>query len=784
MTKIDIETISVPPEENGLSESSNSLENRVPVLKHVRKRDGSVVEFDSSRISSAIYKAMMAERERTGEAEGNLQIDPQRIAGNVVRGLENRYRGNEHEKIPGIEDIQGLVERNLILERMPETARGYILYRQERTQIRAQKREIPERVQNLVNESKKYFQNPLSEFVYFRSYSRWMEDEGRREVWTETVDRYINFMKEKIGDRLSDEEYGDIKSAILNQEVMPSMRLMWSSGDAATASNVTAYNCSYLVPEKTQDLGEILYILMCGTGSGFSVENQFAQKFPIVQKQRGIEMPRHVVKDTREGWADAFVAGLNAWYDGYDLNYDTSKVRPAGTKLKTMGGRSAGPEALEDLLLFSKAKILGNQKRRLSSLDIHDINCKTGEIVQMGGVRRSSLISLSDLDDLLMRGAKVGAFYETQNQRKMANNSAVYEEKPGAVEFMREWLALAESGTGERGIFNRGGLRYQLPERRLALGLEHLEKMGANPCGEIYLRDRGFCNLTEIVARPNDTRQTLERKARIASLLGTYQSMLTDFPYISSKWKENAEEERLLGVSITGQLDSRLAQDPEVERMLRQTAIDANEYYAKRFGINPSVAVTCVKPSGTVSQLVNASSGGHARWSDYYIRNVRISATDPLFHMIKDQKYPYYPEVGESMDSARTYVIPFPVKAPEGSVTRKDLNAIQQLENWKRMKENYTEHNPSVSIYVGNNEWIETAQWLHQNWDSVGGLSFFPRDDHVYKLAPFEEISKEKYQEMVGRMPKIDYSQILLYEKDDGTSGSKEYGCIGGSCEI
>jgi ribonucleoside-diphosphate reductase alpha chain len=523
---------------------------------------------------------------------------------------------------------------------------------------------------------------------------------------------------------------------------------------------------------------------MCGTGVGFSVENQFTQQFPIVKRQTGQKMPTYVVGDSKEGWANALVSGLTAWYDGYDIDFDFSKVRPAGAKLKTMGGRSSGPGALEELLSFSKNRILKKQGKRLSSLDIHDIVCETGEIVQVGGVRRSALISLSDLDDILMRDCKSGNFYERELQRRMANNSAVYETKPNDVEFMREFLSLAQSGTGERGIFNRGGLKYQLPQRRLDLGLDYLLSMGPNPCGEINIRNKGFCNLTETVARPYDNATSLIKKTRIATILGTYQAMLTDFPYLSKEWKENAEEERLLGVSITGQMDSPLTQNPEIQKLLKETAIEINKKYAKRFGINPSSAITCVKPSGTVSQLVNASPGGHTRWSPYYLRNIRISASDPLFHMIKDQKYPYYPEVGESAFSARNYVIPFAVASPEGAITRNDLTAIQQLENWKKMKVNYTEHNPSVSIYVGDNEWIDTAQWVYKNWEKIGGLSFFPKSDHVYKLAPYEEISKERYGKEISRFPNIDYSQIFLYEKDDGTSGAKEYACAGGSCEI
>lgn len=754
------------------------------LLNKIKKRDGSIVDFNIARISSAVYKAMYAVKEREGKAEGNIESDPLRIANNVVKDLEDKVKKEESDYMPDIEEIQSLVERNLILAGMPSTAKGYILYRQERSEVRHHKQSIPKETKELMDKNKKFFQNSLGEFIYFRTYSKWQDDKGRREVWNETVDRFMNFMKKNLGKSLPDDDYKLVEQSILNQEAMPSMRLLWSAGKAAEASNVSAYNCSFIIPQEIRDFGEILNILMCGTGVGFSVENQFVQKLPIIQKQNGQKKPTHVVGDSKEGWSDAFVEGIQTWYDGYDIDFDYSKVRPAGAKLKTMGGRSSGPVALEELLTYTKAKILNKQGRRLSSLDVHDIVCEEGEIVQVGGVRRSALISLSDLDDIKMRGAKSGNFYIDNPQRKMANNSAVYEEKPTATEFMREWLALAESGTGERGIFNRGGLKYQLPERRLALGLEHLSTMGCNPCGEINLRHKGFCNLTEVVARSEDTINTLIRKVRAATILGTYQSMLTHFPYLSNEWKTNAEEERLLGVSITGQMDCPHVQNPEVLKMLREVAVETNKEYANKFGIHQSVAVTTGKPSGTVAQLVNASPGGHPRWSDYYLRNVRISATDPLFHMLKDQKYPYSPEVGENMNFARNYVVPFPVTSPKGSITRKNLDAISQLENWKRIKENFTEHNPSVSIYVGEKEWIDTAQWVYNNWDQVGGLSFFPRNDHIYKLAPFEEISKERFDKEIERIPNIDYSQILLYEQDDSTLGAREYACVGGSCEV
>jgi ribonucleoside-diphosphate reductase alpha chain len=527
-----------------------------------------------------------------------------------------------------------------------------------------------------------------------------------------------------------------------------------------------------------------MYVSMCGCGVGFSVERQFVEKLPQVKKQTGKKLKTHVIEDSKEGWARALVLGLETWFGGKDIDFDFSQLRPMGARLKTMGGRSSGPDPLKAVLEFSKRKILSRQGRRLSPIDVHDIICKIGEVVVSGGVRRTALISLSDLDDEEMRAAKFGQFYITEPQRSMANNSAVYNEKPSTSDFLEEWLSLVKSGSGERGIFNRGGLSKQIPERRLKLSKKYLGEMGTNPCGEILLRSKEFCNLSEIVARYEDTEESLIKKAKIASILGTYQATLTNFSFLSSEWKNNCEEERLLGVSITGQWDCPAVRNPLTLRKLKETAVEVNKIYAKKFGIKPSASVTCVKPSGTVSQLVDSSSGLHPRHSKYYIRRIRISATDSLFKMLKDQKVRFYPEVGQSYENATTYVLEFPVKAPDNSVFRNDLSAIEQLEYWKMVKENYTEHNPSVTISVGNDEWIDVAGWLYKNWDILGGLSFLPREDFVYQLAPYEEISEEKFNKIISEFPYIDFSNILLYEKEDETQGAKELACVSGTCEI
>ncbi len=743
----------------------------------VRKRDGRIVPFDKNKITGAIARAMQV----TGE--GDPKQDAEKVSEQAVAALIKKF---PKDHVPSIEEIQDIVETQLIIMDFAKTAKSYILYRADRAHIREWKREIPERVKTLVAESKKYFRNSLAEFVYYRTYSRWIEEEGRRETWIETVDRYIDFMKENLGGKLTDAEYADVREAILRQEAMPSMRLLQFAGKAARATNIAAYNCSYIAPEKLEDFAEIMYILMCGSGIGFSVESQTVQALPQIKKQNGKKLPAHVIEDSKEGWFDALAAGLKTWFDGKDVDFDFSQLRPAGARLKTMGGKSSGPEPLRSLLSFARRKIFAKQGSRLSNVDVHDICCKIGEIVVAGGVRRSAMISLSDLDDVEMRAAKTGQFYMTEPQRMMANNSAVYTHKPDATQFLDEWLALAKSRAGERGIFNRGGLATQMPERRVKALKSAIDRIGTNPCGEILIQSKEFCNLSEVVARAEDTEAALMKKMRAAVILGTYQATLTNFPYISKEWKKHVEDERLLGVSITGQWDCPVVRNESVLRNLRNYAIEVNKEYAKRFGINAAAAITCVKPSGTVSQTVDSSSGLHTRHAQYYIRRIRIAATDGLFQMLKDQKVPYFPEVGQSLSSATTFVIEFPIKAPDGAVTKNDLTALQQLEYWKKVKMNYTEHNPSVTISVGDDEWIEVANWVYENWDIIGGLSFLPRenDDAVYQLAPYEEITKERYEEMTAKMPSIDFEKILLYEKEDATDVKKELACVSGVCEI
>ncbi len=762
---------------------------RVEFVKSILKRDGRLVSFDIEKISNAIFKGMSSSAEGSQEESALIA---NKVYAELVR-IAKKFRNF----VPTVEGVQDVVEAELMRSDYIKTAKHYVLYREERSRMRAQGLEVPEEVRKLASDSKKYFRNSLGEFVYYRTYSKWIDSENRRETWIETVDRYIGFMKENVGNKLTEKEYLEVRESILKQEAMPSMRLLQFAGPAARATNVCAYNCSFISPESFQDLAEIMYVSMCGAGVGFSVESNSVQKFPQIQIQTGEKLPIHTVPDSKDGWADALSLGMKIWASGKDIDFDFSQLRPAGARLKTMGGKSSGPEPLRRLLSFSREIMFARQGRRLRNIDVHDIVCMIGDCVVSGGVRRSALISLSDLDDGEVRDSKKGAFYMTHPHRALANNSAIYINKPTNEEFLKEWMALIESRSGERGIFNRGSLAKTLPERRIKLLKEYKDRayfdasgktivgpMGINPCAEIALQSKQFCNLSEIVARSDDTEATLIKKMRIATILGTYQSSLTNFPYLSKAWKENCEKERLLGVSITGQWDCPAVRKPEVMRRLRNESIKINKEYAKRLGINESSCITAVKPSGTLSQTVDCSSGMHPRHSKFFIRRIRIAATDSLFKMLKDQGVPYYPEVGQTAENATTYVLEFPVKAPSGSIFRDDLTAIEQLEYWKMVKINYTEHNPSITISIGNTEWIEVANWVYKNWEIVGGLSFLPREDHVYQLAPYETIDEKKYKELAKRLEHIDYSKIITYEKQNELDVKKELACVAGVCEV
>ncbi len=744
-------------------------------IKHIKKRDGQIVAFDESKIANAISKAMTVVGEGSPE---EAALVANKVLAELVR-ITKKFK----DFVPDVEGIQDIVEKELILSEYVKTAKEYILYRQERTRIRERNESVPADVRKKITEDGKYFISSYQEFIFYQFYSRWREELGRRETWVEAIDRFMDFMKENMKSKLTPKEYLEIREAIIHQEVCPSMRLLWSSGKAARRSNVTAYNCAYIAPTTWRDLSEIMYVSMCGGGCGFSVESENVGKFPQIQKQIGAKAQKIIVEDSKEGWCNAFVSACEAWEKGMDVDIDYSKVRPAGAKLSVMGGRASGPDPLRELMQFTRRKILARQGRRLSTLDLHDIICQIGLIVVAGGVRRSALISLSDFDDSEMRDAKKGAFWQTDGQRSMANDSAVYENRPSAEEFLEEWTALVTSHSGERGIFNRGGLQSQVPARRWK-NLKNAKQVGMNPCGEIYLQSKQFCNLTSIVVRPHDTMETLKNKMRLATILGTYQATLTKFEYLSKEWKENCEKEQLLGVSITGYYDNKIVRNDKNLQLLRNEAVKTNKKYAKRFGTNESTAITCVKPHGNSGQLLGVGSGMHTWYSHYYIRRVRISANDPLLKLIADQGVPVKPEVGYSTSNAATMVLEFPCKAPDEAMVNKDVTALELLTEWKRLKINFTEHNPSSTIYVGEDEWISVADFVYKNWDIIGGLSFLPRSNHVYQLAPYEEITKEEYERRKKEIGHVDFSKLPLYEKSDETIGAKEAACVGGMCEI
>ena len=616
-------------------------------------------------------------------------------------------------------------------------------------------------------------------YIYKSRYARYMEKEDRREEWNETVGRYFSFFnKQYPGVDLSAQE-----TAVLNTEVMPSMRALMTAGVALERDNVCGYNCSYLAIDHQRAFDEILYILCCGTGVGFSVERQYVAKLPEVAEEMYKTSSVIVVSDSKIGWASSFRELISLLYAGKIPDVDYSKVRQAGAPLKIMGGRASGPEPLKDLFEFTIALFKKAKGRKLSSVECHDLVCKIADIVVVGGVRRSALISLSNLTDERMRNAKNGQWWESDPQRALANNSVAYTEKPDIGIFMKEWHSLYESKSGERGVFNRVAARKQAEKsgRRDAS-----YDFGVNPCGEILLRSCGFCNLTEVVARSTDSLDKLKGKVRDAAILGTLQSSLTDFRYLRSIWKKNAEEERLLGVSFTGIMDHPVLNGSEGEEklkewldVLKKTAIEVNKEYAKIIGIEPSTAITCVKPSGTVSQLVDSASGIHARYAPYYVRTVRADVKDPLAVFMQKQGVPCEPDV---MKPHVGLVFSFPMKAPDVAVFRNDRTALEQLEHYLLWKEHWCEHNPSVTIYVKEDEWFEVGAWVYKNFDAIGGVSFLPHSDHIYKQAPYQEISKEEYDKLFSSFPIVNWE--IFSENGDNTTATRELACVSGVCEI
>ena len=634
-------------------------------------------------------------------------------------------------------------------------------------------------------------ENPYENFIALSRYAKWVESEGRRETWKETVDRYFDFMTNHLNVNLNyipnEKLVAELKEFVFERNVMPSMRSVMTSGAALERDNVAGYNCAFLPVDSPRSFDETMYVLMCGTGVGFSVEYKYINKLPSVPEKLEKSDTVIVVEDSKQGWAKAYRELLALLWTGHIPAIDVSKVRPAGARLKTMGGRSSGPQPLVNLFDFTIAKFKNAAGRNLKPIECHDIMCKIGEVVVVGGVRRSAMISLSNINDIEMAQAKAGNWWEASPQRALSNNSVAYSRKPEMEQFIAEWKSLYDSKSGERGIYNVAAAQAQAAK----FGRRDPEiHYGTNPCSEIILRPYQFCNLSEVVLRENDTKEDIQRKVELATILGTWQSTLTDFKYLRKIWKDNTEEERLLGVSLTGQFGHKFMSGKQdiiaLEAFLmsmRDRAREVNQEEAGKIGIPESAAITCVKPSGTVSQLVGVSSGMHPWHSPYYIRTVRGSKGDPISTFLKEVGIPVEDDVMKPND---TYVFSFPVKAPEGAIVRNDLTAIDHLNIWLVYQRAWCEHKPSITVSVKEDEWMEVGAWVYKNFDEVSGISFLPHSDHTYKQAPYQEVSKEEYDALVAKMPKnIRWEDLSFYETEDGTSPSATLACSSdGNCEL
>jgi ribonucleoside-triphosphate reductase len=630
--------------------------------------------------------------------------------------------------------------------------------------------------------------NLYQQFIAKSRYARFLDDKNRREHWDETVQRYFDFMTEHLKERcdytLTVELRNELELAVLNLEVMPSMRLLMTAGDAARRSEIAGFNCSYLPTDDPKSFDELMYILLCGTGVGFSTERQYVDKLPDVPDALFHSETVIVVKDSKEGWAKAFRQLLALLYSGEIPKWDDRLVRPKGARLKVFGGRASGPEPLRELYKFTINLFKNAVGRKLKTSECHDLCCKIAEIVVVGGVRRSALIGLSDLNDELLRMAKSGDWWRLTPHRALANNSAVFTERPEVTQFISEWKSLIESKSGERGIFNREASNLQAAKNGRR---KECKDFGTNPCSEIILKPYQFCNLTEAVVREEDTFEDLQRKVRLATILGTFQSTLTNFPYLRKIWRTNTEEERLLGVSLTGIMDNAMMSGSDsyddldlVLEKLRDYAVDVNAIFAEKLGISQSAAITCVKPSGTVSQLTDAASGIHGRHSPYYIRRVRNDNKDPMTQFLIEQGIPNEPCV---MNPNNTTIFSFPMQSPKSSILRENLTAIQHLELWLTYQRRWCEHKPSVTISVKEHEWLDVGAWVYKHFDEVTGVSFLPYSDHSYQQAPYEEITKEEYETMKKAMPtSLDWDSLI--EVDDNVEGVQSLACSSGSCEI
>jgi ribonucleoside-triphosphate reductase len=729
------------------------------------KRDGRIVAFDVERIETALKRCFNSLSRRP-------TISTTELTQQAVNIVAAKYAQ------PSVEQIQDIVETVLLAAGEYEAAKHYILYRAERAKLR-QTRPIPESVRDAFAESDVYFPTQLQKLQFYDKYSRFNYELGRRETWVETVDRAVDFLKELSDYRLLSATYERIREAILEMRAMPSMRLLAMAGPAARRNNVAIYNCSYQSVESIDSFVEALMISMAGCGVGYSVERRYVEDFPRIHRQLSLTPSRFVIEDSAEGWSEALRYGLETWFEGGDVQFDYSEVRSAGAPLWVKGGRASGPEPLRKMLDFVRARVLARQGTFLRPLDAHDIMCAVGGAAVSGGVRRTAMIALFDHDDAEMKHCKDGDFWRDNSQRWNANNSAVWPaHELTQAEVAHYVLDMVDTGRGEPGIFNRQAAIESRPERRA------LAEFGTNPCGEIILRPWEFCNLSSAVVRAGDTLEDLKEKVELATIIATIQSMATHFPGLRPQWKQNCEEERLLGVDLNGQLDGTIVRDPVVQETLQNLVIETNRQVAAQLGINQAAATTCVKPSGNSSLLLDCSSGIHARWSPYYTRNVRINTFTPIFKVLQDAGVPMDPENGQNPETADTWVVHFPVKSPEGAITRNTRTALEQCEYWLQNKTYWTEHNPSVTITYRPGEVLDIIKWVWENQNQINGMTFLPTFDAQYDQMPYIEISKEEYEEKAAAFPTIDFSKIWRYEDKDLTTAAQEVACSAGACDL
>lgn len=750
--------------------------------KQVHKRNGGIVSFDVNRIERAVEKCY-------SEVEGERAFSATEVTRRVATIVASKWGGT----VPTVEDVQDTVESVLMTLGELEAAKHYILYRDHRAQERG--REVPDEVRAVFEDDKRFFKNPLQQFVFYDKYSRFDWDKGRRETWHETVTRTVDHLKWEVEQHLPGAlgsiDWDRMHSAILNMEVMPSMRLLAMAGEAARRNSMALYNCSYMPVQDINSFVEAMLISMAGCGVGYSVERDYVEKFPRIRRQRGVHRGTHLINDSTEGWAEALRLGLEAWWAGEDIEFDSSMIRPAGAVLRIKGGRASGPEPLMTMLSMLRQIVLSRQGSYLRTIDAHLMMCWVGEAAVQGGVRRTAMIALFDWDDHEMRTIKDGAPSPLAitplgtNVLHNSNNSAVWPENVSDLDIAQQLLDMAKAKSGEPGIFSRHNAIKTKPKRRKTA------RFGTNPCGEIILRPFGFCNLSQAIARPGDTEETLREKVAIATTIGVIQSLSTRFPGLRPEWRQNCEEERLLGVDLTAQVDCELLQEttPEgaaLRKRLMDWSVEVGEDLARVLNINVPAANTCNKPAGNSAEFVNGGNGIHRHKARRAKRRVTVGTTSPIFRIYRDRGVPMEPKYGSTAANATQWIASFPKAAPEGSLTIEGTSAIDQLNFWLLNKENWTEHNPSCTITYRENEIIDVIKWVTAHKDRIGGLSFFPASDAKYMQAPFESISDEEYDSLVTSFPEIDYSELYAYEKEDMTTAAQELACFAGdgSCAI